>query len=98
MKTTTENMFSNSTEHAQWVSRNCDRCIKQSRYNEKTDECGQFRCSIDRDISAQAAGLSEVSIRSYQAVRYPDCPYIQTTRKTSHRKRPVKGQMELPIE
>lgn len=97
MKTTTENMFSNSTEHAQWTARNCDRCIKQSRYNEKTDEWGQFRCSIDRDMVAQAAGFKEISLRSFNAVRNPVCPNIQTQQKPPKR-RPVKGQAEVEFK
>jgi hypothetical protein len=53
MKTTDKPLFSNGTEFTLWQYRNCDNCVKQSRYNEKNDTYSQFRCTIDRDISMQ---------------------------------------------
>ena len=94
MKTTESLLFSNSTEMMCWRDANCDRCIKASTYNEKTDEYTKFRCQIDADIQAQAAGLSEVSQRSYNIVQNEVCPFIQTQRKTP-KKRKIKGQVVM---
>jgi hypothetical protein len=96
MKTTCEPLFSNGTEFMQWQYRNCERCIKQSRYNEKKDSYPAFRCSIDRDISVQQVGLMEVNVKSYEATRQKDCPYIQTEPK-SPKKRKIKNQLELEL-
>lgn len=98
MKTTIDPMFSNGTEMMNWQHKNCCHCVKMSTYNEKNGEFTKFRCSIDKDIQAQAAGLSEVSLRSYQVVQKPICAFIQTERKKTHKKRPIKGQMELSME
>jgi hypothetical protein len=97
MKTTINPLFSNGTEMMMWQDRNCNRCVKQSTYNEKTDEYTAFRCAIDRDIQAQACGLNEVSQRSYDATKKVYCPYIQTVRKLTHKHRPIKGQMEIKL-
>jgi len=94
MKTTTEPLFSNGTEMMIWQDRNCVRCINASHLNEKTGDYTAFRCSIDRDIQAQSAGLDEVNVKSYEAVRQAECQYMQTERKTPKRRK-IKGQTEL---
>lgn len=43
-------VYSNGTEFDMWVSRNCDRCVKASRYNENTDTYTKFRCAVNREI------------------------------------------------
>ncbi len=96
MKTTTDPMFSNGTEFTSWTFRNCDKCVKQSHYNEKKDTYSAFKCSIDRDMSMQAAGLIEVNIKSFETVKNKDCPYIQTERKV-HKRRIIKGQFNLEL-
>ena len=93
MKTTIEPMFSNGTEFTSWTFRNCDRCLKQSHYNEKNDTYSAFRCTIDRDISMQAAGFTEVNVKSYETAHLKDCPYIQTERKS-----PKKTKYKKPIK
>lgn len=91
MKTTCEPMFSNGNEHLSWTTRNCDRCVKQSHYIEKTDSYTTFKCSIDRDINGQIIGLHEVNIKSFEATQQKDCPYIQTERKLPKRKKKQKS-------
>ena len=95
MKTTKTYLFSNGSEHMSWVSRNCENCWKMSRYNEKKDTYSQFRCTIDRDIQAQAAGIvEEVSIKSYETTLLLDCPYKEERQKVKLH-RPVKGMQNL---
>lgn len=96
MKTTCEPMFSNGSEHMTWTAHNCDKCLKQSKYKEKTDTYTGFRCSIDRDINAQIIGLHEISQKSYDTVQNSECPYIQTERKLP-KKRKIKNQLELEL-
>lgn len=95
MKTINEYLFSNGTDHLSWVSRNCERCWKMSRYNEKKDTYSQFRCSIDADIQAQAAGIvDQVKIKSYKTVQLLDCPYREEKQKVKTH-RPLKGMQTL---
>lgn len=96
MKTTDKPLFSNGTEFTSWTFRNCDKCVKQSHYNEKTDTYSAFRCSIDRDISMQQVGLNEVNLKSWETTQLKDCPYIQTERKVT-KKRAIKNQTILEI-
>ena len=96
MKTTTDYLFSNGTEFTSWQFHNCDKCVKQSKYNEKKDTYSAYRCSINRDIDMQQVGLMEVNVRSYNAVRQAKCPYIETERKAP-KKRKIKNQLEITI-
>ena len=91
-------LFSNGTEHMSWVSRNCERCWKLSKYNEKKGTWSQFRCSIDKQIQMQLAGVDDgyVSKKAYDAVRLPDCPYIETQRKVK-KKKVAKNQQTLEL-
>lgn len=87
-------LFSNGTEHGFWTERNCDRCWKQSRYNEKRDTYTAFRCSIDKEIQLQCAGFDEadmVSKKTIEAVKMQFCPYREEKRKVK-KHRPIKGQ------
>lgn len=93
MKTTDKPLFSNGTEFMLWTSNNCDKCVKQSTYNEKKDTYSSFRCSIDRDIQLQQAGLNEVNLRSYETTKLKDCPYLQTEIKK--KRRLIKNQQTL---
>jgi|ERR1035437_16983 hypothetical protein len=97
MKMTYEMMFSNGTEFMIWTSRNCDLCVKQSHYNSKTDEYTKFKCRIDADMTMQQAGLSEISVRSYETVQQDICPYMQTGRRV-FKKRKIKNQTELELD
>lgn len=88
-------MFSNGTEAMIWIANNCDKCWKQSRYNKEKDRWINDRCSIDRDIQAQMAGL-EINERSYYFVKGNfNCPNRQLEKPTVHKKRTPKGQSDL---
>ena len=97
MKTTTEPLFSNGTEMMWFQDRNCSRCVKASVYNPKTDEYTAFKCTIDRDIQMQAAGLYEVNQQSYDICHAGICPKIQTEYKKVFKKREIKNQLELEL-
>lgn len=94
-KTTSDPMFSNGTEAMLWIENNCDKCWKQSRYDEERDRWINQICSIERDIQAQMAGL-EISERSYLFVKENfNCPNRQFEKPTVHKKRTPKGQSDL---
>ena len=95
VKTTSDPMFSNGTEAMIWIGNNCDKCWKQSRYNKEKDRWINDRCSIDRDIQAQMAGI-EINERSYYFVKENfNCPNRQLEKPTGHKKRASKGQSYL---
>ena len=95
VKTTSDPMFSNGTEAMLWIENNCDKCWKQSRYDEERDRWINQRCSIVRDIQAQMAGL-EINKRSYLFVKENfNCPNRQLEKPTVHKKRTPKGQSDL---
>lgn len=77
-KNCTRPCFSTGSECADWMCRNCDNCVKGSRYNEKTDTYTKIRCTIQEDIFAQYMGHGNDAIRqkSYDATRHNQCPYI----------------------
>jgi hypothetical protein len=97
MKRIEQQLFSNGSEHCSWISYNCEKCVKFSRYNEKKDTYSQFRCSIDKDIQMQAAGIVEaVNVKSAEAVELAICPYLETERKVKVH-RPIKNQLMLEL-
>lgn len=70
--------FSYGTEAAAWMCKNCDNCIKGSRYNPKTDTYTKCRCTIQDDIYIQymGSGCDAIRQKSYDATRHNICPYI----------------------
>lgn len=95
MKITKENIFSNGTEAMLWIENNCDKCWKHSRYDEEKDRWVNQRCSIERDIQAQMAGL-EIKERSYLFVKNNSiCPNRQFDKPKVHKKRTQKRQSYL---
>ena len=81
MKTTTENCFSNGTKHEDWVERNCVRCWKYSRWNEKLNRYTNFKCKIDEEITQQLGSYHPISLRTFKIAQMRDCPYRQEKRK-----------------
>lgn len=73
--------FSNGTEFMWWQGNNCDRCIKASRYNVKTDEYTKYRCQVQCDIEMASVQDGLVTKRVYDIVSQPICKYLQTERK-----------------
>jgi hypothetical protein len=85
-KTTTKPCFSNGTEFMAWQDRNCCRCVKAVWFNEKKNDFPAYRCAVQGQIEGQAAGLYEVSERTYNATQQKDCPYIKTERTKPRKK------------
>lgn len=77
-KDCTKPCFSNGSECSGWMDRNCDNCVKGSRYNAKKDTYTKIRCTIQEDIFTQYLGYGSDAIRqkSYDATLHVDCPYI----------------------
>ena len=74
--------FSNGSEYAYWDDRNCQRCVKASRYTGRencdgTDEYTRCRCAIQRDIFTRMCGSEPISQRTIDACKHYDCPYRQ---------------------
>ena len=97
-KDCTKPCFSCGSECASWVDKNCENCIKGSRYNAKNDTYTKCRRIIADDIFTQYMGSGTDAIRqkSYDATRHAVCPYIVplgTPRKKYAKK--IKGQLEL---
>ena len=96
VKTTSDPMFSNGTEAMIWIGNNCDKCWKQSHYNEDKDRWSNDKCSIDRDIQSQMAGIDEIYERSYTMVKNNSiCPNRQAVKPTVHKRRISKVQSDL---
>ena len=86
MKRVNKDPFSNGTEYMLFEEHCCDKCIKHSRYNEKTDEYTQIKCSIERDILERMYNNEPINQRTIDVcndfiLRGKICPYMQTERK-----------------
>jgi len=97
MKTTDLPLFSNGTELMWFQDRNCSKCIKAAAYNPRTEKYTSFKCTIDRDIHLQAAGLYEVNQQSYDICHLGICHNIQTERKKVVKKRKIKNQLIIEL-
>lgn len=72
--------FSNGTEFDIWNERNCERCVKASRYKGETiagEEYTKGRCAIQRDIFTRMYSNEPISQRTINICRMSDCPYRQ---------------------
>lgn len=73
--------FSNGTEFDVWYERNCERCVKASRYKGENiygeDEYTKCRCAIQRDIFTRMYSYEPISQRAIDVCRMLDCPYRQ---------------------
>lgn len=72
--------FSNGTEFDIWNERNCERCVKASRYKGETiagEEYTKCRCAIQRDIFTRMYSSEPISHRTIYVCRMSDCPYRQ---------------------
>lgn len=77
--------FSNGTGEMIFREKNCEHCIKYSRYNSKTDSYTSFRCSIDRDIVTRMFNDHPIASRTCEItnnfILYGyRCPLLKTTR------------------
>ena len=67
MKTTNERIFANDIKMSYWQQDNCMRCAKAVWYNTQLGRCPKYKCALQRDMEAQAAGDMEINERSYNA-------------------------------
>lgn len=88
-------VFSNGTGFDNWMARNCERCVKSSKYNEKTNTCTKYRCAINREIIYAYLDDGRASERTYNVCQNADCPYIQTDRKRHPKKPKFNNQPNL---
>lgn len=95
MKKSEYPVFSNGTEFELWMARNCDRCVKSSKYNEKTDTYTKYRCAINREIIYAYMDDGRASQRTFDVCQKADCPFIQTERKQYPRKPKFDNQPKL---
>ena len=56
MKTTNERIFANDIKMSYWQQDNCMRCAKAVWYNTQLGRCPKYKCALQRDMEAQAAG------------------------------------------
>lgn len=100
MKKVNKDPFSNSTELMLFFEYNCDRCVKQSKYDEKKDEYTQYRCAVQREIELRMYSNEPISARTIRIaddfiLRGVPCPYLKTERK-KYMKQP-KNQLNFEI-
>lgn len=76
--------FSNGTEYEIWNERNCERCVKASRYKGETDAGDEYtlcRCAIQRDIFSRMYSSEPISQRTIDVCRKRDCSYRRESYK-----------------
>lgn len=95
MKKSQYPVFSNGTEFDSWMARNCERCVKSSKYNENADTYTKYRCAINREIIEAYLDDGRASERTYNACQNAYCPYIQTERKRYPKKPKFNNQPNL---
>lgn len=88
-------VFSNGTEFDCWMARNCDRCVKATRYNKNTDTYTKFRCAVNREIIMAYLDDGRTSQRTYDICQNADCPNIQTERKVYAKRPKTDNQPKL---
>ena len=90
-----EDPFSNGTEFDSWNERNCERCIKASRYTRK-QEYTKCRCAIQRDIITRMGCNEPISQRTIDVCRMEDCPYRKEHYpEHKHKRKQTKGMNYL---
>lgn len=65
MKTINERIFANDIKMSYWQQDNCLRCAKAVWYNAQLGRCPKYKCALQRDMEAQAAGNMEINERSF---------------------------------
>ena len=77
MKKINRDPFGSGTEFDFWNERNCEKCVKASRY--KGEDIGgeqytKCRCSIQRDIFTRMYSNEPIAQRTIDICRMTDCP------------------------
>lgn len=84
MKTTNERIFANDIKMSYWQQDNCMRCAKAVWYNIQLGRCPKYKCALQRDMEAQAAGDMEINERSFNACHNAKtCPFIKPKEQES---------------
>lgn len=89
--------FSNGTEFELWYERNCERCVKASRFKRETiagEEYTNCRCAIQRDIITRMGCSEPISQRTIDVCRMEDCPY-RKEHYPKHKRKQTKGMKYL---
>lgn len=105
MKKVNKDPFANGTEHCIFEYYNCDKCVKNSWWNEKAnrfvnaDEKNQPRCSIQRDIVTRMYCSEPIKQKTIDICRNFTlngvlCPYLRTERKR-YAKKQNNNQLNL---
>lgn len=74
---TTEPCFNSDKGLMMWQEKNCLQCKKAVWYNQRLQRMPQYRCAIQKQIEAQAAGEKEINERTYKATRSNVCPMLK---------------------
>lgn len=74
---TTEPCFKSAMGLMMWQENNCLQCKKAVWYNQRLQRMPQYRCAIQKQIEAQAAGEMEINERTYKATRSNVCPMLK---------------------
>lgn len=61
-----------------WQEANCINCKKAVWYNQRLGKMPQYRCAIQKQIEAQAAGETEINERTYEATRGKQCTFFKS--------------------
>ena len=77
-----------------WTDRNCGRCVKATISITAT----KYRCAIQRDIEEAAVMDGMGKKRVYDATHSRICPYIQTERKKTYKRKVKKDKNQLELE
>ena len=104
LKKVNRDPFSNGEEHRIWEHYNCDRCIKNSNYDEKRDKYTNAdehnmpnKCSILRDIMTrmfcnEPIKQETIDVCNNFIFHGTLCPYMKTERKKYKKKGPINQQ------
>ena len=100
MKRVNKDPFSNGTEYMLFEEMCCNKCIKHSRYNEKTDEYTKIVCSIERDILERMCNNEPINQRTIDVcndfiLHGKLCPFMKTERKKVDKTKNLPKLFEL---
>lgn len=80
---TNKSCFDSDKELMIWQDTNCLQCKKAVWYNQRLKKMPQYRCAIQKQIEAQAAGETEINERTYEATRCKKCTFFKSKGETS---------------
>lgn len=88
-------LFSNGTECAIWMERNCENgCVKAQKFDPRDMTWGRFYCAVQRDIVLAYLDDGKGTKRVYDICQQDVCPLKRTERKR-YPKRDMNNQPNL---